>query len=214
MRRRAWSGVWLVLYAIAAVADIVGEAADLDLLRQVCLWVLMPLLALYLLARTGLRPGRTAALVLVALFFSWLGDAAGDPMLLKIVFFLVAQVIYLVAFLPYRRTSVLRKPLALLPYALVVVTLVALVGASAGDLLLPVAVYGCCVGLMAVFSTGVNLMTGLGGAIFVVSDSILAIDSFVDTLEIPAAGVWIMVTYLLAQLLLVRGVLKRPRVAG
>lgn len=212
MGRRARSGFWLALYAIVSVADIIGEAADLERLRTVCLWLLMPLLAIYLLSRTGVRPGRTAGLVLAALVFSWLGDAAGDPMLLKIAFFLVAQLIYVIALLPYWRTSVVRKPVALIPYAVVVVTLVALVAASAGELLVPVAVYGSCVGIMAVLATGLNRTAGLGGALFVVSDSLLAIDNFVDGAAIPAAGVWIMVTYLLAQLLLVRGVLRRSRV--
>lgn len=214
MRRRARSGVWLTLYVIVAVADIIGEAADLDRLRVVCLWVLMPLLAIYLLARTGARPGRTTTLVLAALLFSWLGDAAGDPLLVKIVFFLIAQVIYVIAFLPYWRTSLVRKPPALIPYAIVVLALVAVVGASAGEMLVPVAVYGICLGLMAVLSTGVNRTAGLGGVLFVISDSVLAINAFVDGLAIPGAGVWIMVTYLLAQLLLVRGVVKRPRARG
>ena len=73
---------------------------------------------------------------LVALGFSWLGDLVpslvGDDaaFLVMVGFFLLAQVAYVVAFAPdVRRSVVHRRPVLLLPYAAVLVGLVAAVRA-------------------------------------------------------------------------------------
>ena len=46
-------------------------------------------------------------------------------------------------------------------------------------MLVPVLVYGACLGTMAVLSTGVNRLTAVGGALFLVSDGLIALDAFV-----------------------------------
>ena len=145
---------------------------------------------------------------------SWLGDTApkladGDAAFLVMVgFFLLAQVAYIVAFLPFRATSVLhvRRPLLLL-YLAVVVGLVAACVGGASDMLVPVLVYGACLGTMAVLSTGVNRLTAVGGALFLVSDGLIALDAFVPGFGLPVQGFWVMATYLAAQVLIVAGVL-------
>ncbi len=45
-------------------------------------------------------------------------------------------------------------------------------------------------------------MAGIGGAVFVVSDALIAVDAF-DVLPLPAQGFWVVSTYVLAQPLLV-----------
>jgi len=44
-----------------------------------------------------------------------------------------------------------------------------------------------------------------------ISDLILAIDKFYKDVEVAHAGVYIMITYILAQFLIVRGVLQEGR---
>ena len=176
--------------------------------------LLMPLLAAVLWCETSAPRGRLVTLVMVALGLSWLGDSApklveGDPSFLVMVgFFLLAQVAYIAAFVPYRARSVLHvHRVRLLGYLAVVVVLVGVCAAGAAAMLVPVLLYGGCLGAMAVLSTGVNRLTAVGGALFLVSDGLIALDAFVEGFGLPAQGFLVMATYLAAQALLVAGVL-------
>ncbi|KQY56303.1 lysoplasmalogenase [Nocardioides sp. Root140] len=175
-------------------------------------WLLMPLLAgaLWLDTRSG--RSRLARLTLLALVFSWLGDAlpgffSGDADFLVMVgCFLLAQLTYVNAFLPYADRSVLHVGrIALAPYVVFVIVLVTLCAAGAGVLLIPVLIYGGCLGAMAVLATGVNGLVWVGGTTFLVSDAMIALDAFSD-LEIPHSDFWVMLTYVVAQVLIVLGV--------
>jgi uncharacterized membrane protein YhhN len=169
-------------------------------------------------APAGARRSRLVRWTLVALGFSWLGDSApdlssGDASFLTMVgFFLVAQVAYLTAFWPYRGQSLLRRPLALVPYGLALGVLIAVCAPHAGALLVPVVLYGACLASMGVLSTGVDRVAGVGGAIFLVSDALIALGAFVPGFAIPgplSSGFWVMLTYLAGQALLVVGILRR-----
>ena len=46
---------------------------------------------------------------------------------------------------------------------------------------------------------GVNRLTAVGGALFLVSDGLIALDAFVAGFGLPAQGFWVMATYLAAQ---------------
>lgn len=216
MLKRGVARAWLVIFLVASVLDLIAEAFELRDLSNAMLWVLMPSLGGLLISARGsvsrqTRMTRIVAVTLVALFFSWLGDNFGNgDLVIKLGFFMIAQIAYIVAFWPYRRASVLRRPLPMIGYAAVIVALVAAVSAQSGSLLVPVILYGASLGLMAVLATGLGLWGVLGGLIFLVSDTILALNSFVPQLEIPLAGFWIMASYLLAQGLLIRGVLTVP----
>jgi uncharacterized membrane protein YhhN len=60
---------------------------------------------------------------------------------------------------------------------------------------------------MALLATGMGRLTGLGGALFLVSDIVLAIELFVAPGVIPYALFVNMALYLPAQLLITLGVL-------
>lgn len=177
--------------------------------------LLMPVLAAVLWLQSAAPRGRLVLLTLVALGLSWLGDSApkltdGDAAFLAMVgFFLLAQVAYIVAFWPYRTNSVLyqRRPL-LLGYVAAVAGLVAACVGGAAGMLVPVLVYGALLGTMAVLATGVNLLTAVGGALFLVSDGLIALDAFAAGFDLPAQGFWVMATYIAAQTLIVAGVLR------
>ena len=176
--------------------------------------LLMPLLAAVLWCETSPPRSRLVSLVLVALGLSWLGDSApnltsGDAAFLVMIgFFLLAQVAYIAAFLPFRARSVLHvhRPW-LAAYVAVVAALIVACAAGAGALLVPVLVYGGCLGTMAVLSTGLGRLTAVGGALFLVSDGLIALDAFAPGFGLPAQGFWVMATYLAAQVLIVSGVL-------
>ena len=153
---------------------------------------------------------------LVALGFSWLGDLVPSlvtedaSFLVMVGFFLLAQVAYVVAFAPLVRRSVVHtRPVLLLPYAAVLVTLVALCAPGADALLVPVALYGGVLVAMAVLATGLGRLATIGGAVFLVSDGLIALEAFVPGWDLAGQGFWVMLTYTVGQGLLAAAVIGR-----
>jgi uncharacterized membrane protein YhhN len=211
----------LSVYAAVAVTHVAAQLAEAGRLATVTQVLLMPLLALALVQLAGTGP-RLVRLTLVALGFSWLGDSVPrlleeDPAFLAMVgFFLVAQVVYIVAFRPYAGRSVLTGPRSVLAaYLLPAAALMALTLPEAGVLAPAVLVYGACLLAMALLASGVHPLAWAGGALFAVSDGLIAIGGF-GPWDVPeaAGGAAVMTTYTLAQLLIVLGVVARTRADG
>lgn len=206
---------WAAGFVVVALVQVTAELLHADEVAQVTQWLVMPLLAAAVATATRWPRGRRVAGTLVALGFSWLGDllpsfAGSSAFLTMVGCFLLAQVAYVVAFAPdVRRSVVHRRPAALAGYVAVLVVLVALCAPHAGALLVPVAVYGGVLTAMAVLSTGVSRIAGIGGAVFLVSDSLIALEAFVPAWDLPANGFWVMSTYCLGQALLAAGVVGR-----
>ncbi|WP_407636048.1 lysoplasmalogenase family protein [Paeniglutamicibacter gangotriensis] len=81
-------------------------------------------------------------------------------------------------------------------------------GPGAGALLIPVVIYGLALVLMAMLSTGLGELAGVGGAIFLISDGLIALRSF-TTMELPGASFWIMLSYVVGQGLIAMEVIQR-----
>ncbi|MGH3654547.1 lysoplasmalogenase [Glutamicibacter sp.] len=166
--------------------------------------LLMPLLAGTVLALTTSPRGKLIRLVLIALFFSWAGDTLprfmdGDPAFLAMVSaFLIAQFFYIAALARYWKSSILRHWWMPLPYLAAFAVLLVLCSPGAGALLAPVIIYGLALIAMAILSTGLGPIAGFGGAIFFLSDSLIALRSFTD-IGISGMGFWIMLTYVAGQ---------------
>ncbi|MEP7763198.1 lysoplasmalogenase [Sanguibacter sp. 25GB23B1] len=220
-------------FALVALVHLGAHLGGQETLAGWSQWLLMPLLALTLAAATrphGTRPPagrsrrpRLVRLTLVALVASWLGDTAPDlasegaGFLVMVGFFLVAQVVLVAAFWPYRDRSVLalgsrsaraHRRWFVVPYLVALLALVVACAPGADALLVPVVVYGLALVTMAVLSTGVNTLVWAGGAIFLVSDSLIALDAFADGYDLPRHGFWVMLTYIAAQVLVAAGVYR------
>lgn len=213
----SWAGPLWIAYAGLSAAHLVTQLTGADWADRLSQALLMPLLAMLVWTATSGAPrSRLVRLVLVALGFSWLGDTVpgflgGDAAFLSMVgLFLCAQIAYLTAFWPFHRSSVLRKP-AVAGYVVAFAALLVACVPGAGVLAGPVVVYGVCLALMAVLATGVHPLAGLGGALFFVSDGLIALGAFADWYRPPVPGFWVMTTYLAAQALLVAGALRRER---
>ena len=222
-----------VLAALLVVTSAVHLGAQLTSatrLAEVTQWFLMPLLAAWVLAATSSRPrGRLVGLTLAALAASWLGDTAPDlvpsssSFLVMVGFFLCAQVCYIAAFWPFRSRSVLASRRAAAPgglrtrrvgaiaYGVALVTLVAACAPGTGSLLVPTVVYGACLVSMAALATGVSGRVALGGAIFLVSDSLIALHAFTTWYALPQHGFWVMLAYVGGQALIATGVVAQAR---
>lgn len=213
-------------FVVVALVHLGALLAGAGAVADVSQALAMPALAAAVATATRWPRGHLVRWVLVALGASWLGDALpslldGDAAFLVMVgCFLVAQVAYVVAFAPSARRSVLfRRPPLLVAYGAVLVALVGWCAPHAGALLVPVAVYGACLVAMAVLATGLSRLAGIGGAVFVVSDGLIALDRFVPGWHLAGQGEWVMVTYFVAQGLLAAAVVRanlavrRPRTA-
>jgi uncharacterized membrane protein YhhN len=205
MPRRRSSRLALGCFGAVAAVDLVAELLGWRSVAFGCRMLLMPLLA-WSVCATGPLRRRSVILLLVALGFSWLGDLSA-AVLLKIAFFLVAQIVYVVAFWPSRRRSLITRPPLAVAYGLALITVVGVVATAAGPLAVSVGVYGTSLAVMALLATGMGRLTGLGGALFLVSDIVLAIELFVAPGVIPYALFVNMALYLPAQLLITLGVL-------
>jgi uncharacterized membrane protein YhhN len=178
----------------------------------------MPLLAAAVIwAGWGDGWSRPRSLLLAALALSWLGDvlpnaAHGDTAFLLMVGpFLLAQAAYVTAFCPDRRRV---RPLTVAAYVAALAVLVAICAPHAGSMLGPVLVYGAMLTAMAVLSTGLGRLAGLGGAVFFVSDGLIALGHFAGHPDGTAGSVAVMATYGVGQALLAAGVLRRAAPDG
>jgi uncharacterized membrane protein YhhN len=211
--RRAWP--LLAAYLAVAALHLAVVAAGVRWAAVVTKPLLIPLLLVWLL-RAAPR-GWLRTTVAVGLALSWAGDVlllgSGDGWFLAgLGAFLAAQVAYSLGFVRFLGASIVRRrPLLVLPYLAVLVAMVGGLAADLGVLLLPVAVYGAVIVTMAVLATGVSPLVGLGAALFVVSDALIAATSLTGRLDLPASGVWVMATYLAAQALIAVGVAARLR---
>ena len=199
------------------VVGLIHLGAILLSLPDVVEWtkpLLMPALAIGLIWAAPERRSPAVLLGVIALLFSWVGDVTLRWFVVGLVFFLLAHIAYLVLFVT--RLAERRMQWWAAAYAVWLVVLLTILGASTGSLLIPVIAYGTVLCVMAAFASRCNRWVAWGGALFVASDSILAINKFLPDAGIPLADFLIMVTYLAAQTLIVWGILRyeRARVAS
>ena len=199
----------LIVFLVHLTGQIFARFSFITEASQV---LLMPALAAILLSATVKPRMRIVKLGFVALFFSWVGDTlprfmSGDAGFLAMIGgFLVAQCVYIIAFAPYRRRSILTKPLCAAPYMAAVVVLLALCFEGAGTLFVPVALYAVVIVAMAILATGLSTTGAIGGIVFLVSDSLIALDAFAG-LALPGQGFWVMLTYVIGQTLLIQAII-------
>jgi uncharacterized membrane protein YhhN len=170
------------------------------------------------------RANRFHRMIIIALFFSWVGDLtlqlAGfseDFFLAGLISFLIAQLVYMAAFLSIKGPSILltRKAYLAIPVVLYGVLILWLLWDGLGDMLIPVIAY--CMVIMAMVLAAINRkmkvnpqsyqLVLLGAVIFVLSDSILAINKFKQPFEL--ARVASMTSYITAQYLIAIGCIRQ-----
>lgn len=204
--------VWAFLpFAVVSILHVVLLASENPLAGPTKL-LLMPTLAVpVLLSARLLTPRSTVLLLLVALFFSWLGDGTGaffpaaPELPLMLLFFGIAHIAYIVLFA--RHLAVRRMPRWAFLYAAWWIAMIVLLGPHTGGLLVGVAVYGLVLGGTAAFSARCHPLVAVGGAFFLASDTLLAFRLFLPD-GLPAwSSPAVMLTYTLGQGLIIAGAL-------
>ena len=208
------------VYIIVALANLVAQIIPSSELNRFTKPALMPLLLFYILEYSKGRVTLKTLLLGLAILLSWLGDVALLYQSNQLYFmiglglFLFAQITYVVVLKKSTFEDIRFDVLKILPFALFALVLFAILIPQAGDLAIPIFVYGLVISVMAGTA---RLRDGLttresyrmalyGSLLFLASDSVLAINKFYMEISIP--GLWIMSTYAAAQLLLVQGILK------
>lgn len=221
--------MYLVVYLIASITTILAESVECNILMYISKVLLMPLLALYY--HYYLHGNKGSKFIYLALFFSWLGDiflmfprdeSSANAKILFIcglTSFLIGHINYILHFTSevksnFKKTILVTSPYLSFPFLLYIVILLRLLLPTLGDMKIPVIFYAVVIICMLLsafnrkyFVNAVSYYFTLFGAVlFVISDSCIAINLFYNPFE--QARVIIMITYVLAQLIIIKGMLE------
>ncbi|MEH1168807.1 lysoplasmalogenase [Micromonospora sp. CPCC 205539] len=206
----------LLLAALLAVttANLLANATGNDVVFALTKPLLMPLLAAYLWRATTERGAHPDRLMLAALACATAGDVAllitGTGWFLAgMACFLGTHLCYLAAFTRHGAATALRRPpLVAVPLGYAVLTVLALTWMWAGltdaGLAIPVAGYALALAAMASTAATQGARVGLGAALFLGSDLLIAA-GVAGVLQMPGAAVLVMATYTAGQALIVTG---------
>ncbi|MFZ9387151.1 MAG: lysoplasmalogenase [Chitinophagaceae bacterium] len=209
----------IILYFLLLLTDILALETHNRILESIAKPLLMPVLAIYFLSCTGGNNRFLSRWILAALVFSLAGDVfllSQDRVsvffLYGLASFLLAHIFYILFFqqLRIQEATGLRTVL-LVPVVIYYAGLIAWLTPYLGTLKIPVWVYGLVISTMLMLALHMprtrfrraGLWMMAGALLFVVSDSILAVNKFYRPFD--RAGLVIMLTYGLAQYGIVKG---------
>ena len=199
---------WLIVGVVWAMYFVLRALQVAEPIERVAKGLLMPVLLLWVLAALGSSAPRALVLGLV---FATVGDIAIDIRFeAGIAGFLVMQVCYIVGFVGLGAARGLRDrwPVAA-TYAAIWLAVNIGLGPSFGDLQVPVAVYSLALCVMAALAAGVSSRVGIGAALFLLSDALIAVGE--ADLDFTGRGLLIMPTYLAGQYLIATGWVRQVR---
>ena len=213
---------WIFLFAVILIGDLVGIQLNNNLVQSFLKPLIIITLIGYFDSQLNSITKGLAKWVLFALLFSLLGDVLlmfqekkSIFFLLGLSAFLLAHIFYIIFFHKVRvKENVKSNPWLLVAVVIYYALLINLLSPYLFDMKIPVLVYGIVISFMFMLAMHMlfikNKAAGqwmmVGALLFVMSDSILAINKFYQPFE--AAGVLIMLTYGLAQFFIVQGAIK------
>lgn len=216
---------WILLFAVILIGDLIGIQLQNKEIQIFFKPLIIPVLIGYFDSRLLSITKGISKWILAALLFSLAGDALlmfeeknSIFFLLGLSSFLLAHIFYIVFFHFVRvREKIKGNPWLLVVVVIYYAILINLLSPYLADMKIPVLVYGIVISFMLMMAMHMlfikNKRAGrwmmFGALLFVVSDSVLAINKFYQSFE--AAGVLIMLTYGLAQLFIVEGAIKYLR---
>lgn len=210
----------ILFFIIVLVELVTGSITWLNSIHYIAKPAIVISLIVLFLRTSESLPKAIKRTTLLALAFSVLGDVllmfvdhSPHFFTLGLIAFLTAHVMYVIVFLKHRHKH--KSPLGFIAVLLVyAASLFYFLNGNLGELFIPVLVYMLVILSMATTAylrkDQVNILSYglvfLGALLFMVSDSILALNKFYT--PIPWSNISIMLTYSLAQYLIVIGILK------
>lgn len=217
--------LWIILFFVLLLANLVGVYLGNDTIWFITKPLLLIVLSGYFLSQTQIWNDDLKRWIFAALLFSWIGDVLllfemnnSIFFLLGLLAFLLAHIFYIGFFHIVRlRENVKSSWLLLVIIVIYYTILMVLLSPHLGKMKLPVRIYGIVICFMFMLAMHMlfirNKIAGrfmmLGAFLFVISDSALAINKFYSSFEL--AGVIIMLTYGVAQFLIVEGATRYIR---
>lgn len=219
MNFKILAAIYFFALAVEIFAQLTGNAQ----LQYFSKPALMPILIFYYAFNTQ-KIASAKYLIIFALAFSWFGDIlllvdkqTKSLFIYGLIAFLIAHVFYIFYFLKIRKINKIKNfPNALIFFAIAAYTLAlfGFIAPNVKNLLVPVGIYALVISTMlaasiAAFDFGkqnFGKIVVAGTLLFIVSDSILAINRFAAPFEY--APVFVMLTYAVAQLLITEGSLR------
>jgi uncharacterized membrane protein YhhN len=210
---------WIILFSIVLAAELIGIQLENETIQSIFKPLLMITVGGYFLSQTNRINSSLKSWIIAALFFSWVGDILLMFQSKKEIFFLLglsaflmAHVFYIIFFHGIRIREHIKSNLWLLLVVVIYYAiLITILSPRLGDMKLPVRIYGIVISFMFMLAmhmlfiknkTAGNWMM-LGALLFVISDSVLAINKFYHSFEV--ANIIIMLTYALAQFFISEG---------
>ena len=184
----------------------------------------MPALALYFLAEIHFfekcKLNKKATLILIALIFAWFGDlflmwtnVNPNFFIVGLGSFLVMQLFYIFIFKPFKINTLKENIYTNSFIILFGISTFSYLYNTLGTLKTPVFFYFLAILTMVLSAVSMYAREAIAGKIvhwgailFMISDSLIAINKF--KFDIPYSGFLIMSTYILAQWLIINGLLK------
>jgi len=216
---------WIILLLIILAADLTAVFLNKESLRYFTKPLIVIALIIYFISQTFFVQSGLKKWILLALIFSLGGDIfllfeSKDPVffLLGLTSFLIAHIFYIVFFHLIRiRENIAGNILLLLVVVVYYTALMTILSPYLESLKLPVRIYGVVISFMLLLAlhTGfitnkkARLMMITGAVLFIISDSLLALNKFYAPFDY--AGIGVMLTYGLAQLFIVDGAIKYIR---
>ena len=211
--------ILIFLFILLLLADLASVYTSNETLRYVTKPLLMPLLVVYFIFNARSFISSLEKWIVLALLFSWAGDVLlmfesmnGIFFIFGLVAFLIAHIFYILFYENVIRKEGLKKNYWwFLPVIIFYVSLIYILSPHLGDMKLPVRIYGIVISYMLIQALQTGRIKDLGAAtlmisgavLFITSDSVLAINKFYESFEY--AGIAIMLTYGIAQLLIILG---------
>lgn len=209
-----------LLFAVIALSEILLLLTGAEQFRYLTKPLIIPALGLIYVSSLNNKSTIWKDSIVMALVFSWIGDVLlhlDGYFVPGLVSFLIAHIFYII-FLSTTRSQTASffklRPVMLIAVMAYLIELMHLLWPFLGGMKIPVLFYGITISTMLSAAlwqyqkldnrTATYLI--LGATFFVISDSLLAFNKFRQPFEL--SGVYIMTTYILAQLLIVVGAIR------
>ena len=221
MQKNRISPPILIAYLLVGLLNIIGEALDIQTLINISKPLLMPILAGFILSFGNLRFKKA---ILIALLASWLGDVflllnhigIGDFFLYGLASFAMTQTIYFVVFAQLRKGQFWKTEFPLIILGLIYGLFLWYMAFKVSiSLLVAIAIYGILISLMVYQAWLLSAIRKkyrfilYGAILFYISDLTIALSRLAGVeMEWIKPGVFIMLTYIIAQALIIMGISK------